>query len=148
MRQLLADVVQDPVTDAKNQAAGFRDIEKFVGMNDAYARTVPANQRLGSGKAAALQVQQWLIQKFEFPSQQALLKAVGDLLASLRYGVDMAGGQAVSAAATPLGLVHGLVGRAQQPVRVAGVVRIHGDADTQAQAQAALGCRRYHSGPA
>ncbi len=139
-------LAQRPFADRLDQAGLFGDPDEFVRADHAQVRMVEAQQRLGAGHLAGLEVDLRLVLQEQLATLQAGAQRGLDLQVAHRQRLHLAGIEAETAAVVALGAVHCTVGLLQQFVKALGVTRIQRDADRRGDGHLELldSCRLPH----
>ena len=130
--QVGARLPQHPFADRNDEPAFLQDRNEVRRRDDAAARMVPAQERLGAARALALQVELRLIDEAEFAALERAAKLGPEERAGARALVDLGGKELEAVSARLLGAVHGGVGGAEERLDILAVGGEKRDADAGA----------------
>ncbi len=130
---LAARRAEHPAPEVDDESGLVGEADELVRSDHAEPRMPPAHQRLGSGDALRLHVDQWLEQQEQFLALDRVPQRVFEAQV-VAVVVDRSGDVAAHARGSQLlRREHRLLGAMEQAVRVAAVVRIDADADRRGE---------------
>ena len=74
LRTLSAGLVQDPLADRDDQAAGFEGRDEVVGLHDPPLRVSPSQERLHADEGAGGELDGWLVQEKELAVVEGMVQ--------------------------------------------------------------------------
>ena len=136
--------LNDPLTENLLKRTALQVWQEFTGRQQATLGVLPANQCFRADHLTTVDVDLGLVKQQKLVPTERLLHVLKNFQMALHLAVDLGIEQLVAVLASLFRQVHGLVGMAQQGVRINLVVRVQADPDAGCDAQE-MAIRRHRA---